>query len=154
MDNAIIDNINQAVDKNDTLFFLGDFCWSNRDRPHAVAAAHYRERINCSRIIFIFGNHDKRGRGNSDFMKLFNGCYDMLEVNGIVLCHYAMRVWDKMHHGNVHIFGHSHGSLPDDPESRSFDCGVDCWGYRPINEDDVHAVMKRKKFKALDHHGR
>ena len=42
---------------------------------------------------------------------------------GIVLCHYAMRVWNKSHHGNFMLYGHSHGSLADDPNSMSFDVG-------------------------------
>ena len=26
----------------------------------------------------------------------------------IVLCHYAMAVWDKSHRGNLMLYGHSH----------------------------------------------
>ena len=30
----------------------------------------------------------------------------------VVLCHYAMRVWDRSHYGSWHLYGHSHGNLP------------------------------------------
>ena len=33
----------------------------------------------------------------------------------IVLCHYAMRVWQKSHYGAWMLYGHSHGTLPDNP---------------------------------------
>ncbi len=39
--------------------------------------------------------------------------------------HYAQRVWEHSHHGSWHVYGHSHGSLPDDIKSKSIDVGVD-----------------------------
>jgi hypothetical protein len=29
-----------------------------------------------------------------------------------VLCHYAMRVWNRSHHGAWHLYGHSQGESP------------------------------------------
>ena len=72
----------------------------------------------------------------------------------IVLLHYAMRVWNRSHHGSWHLYGHSHGSLPDDPNSLSFDVGVDCWGYAPISYQEVKSVMSGKTFAPIDHHGK
>ncbi len=40
---------------------------------------------------------------------------------GIVLCHYAMRVWPHHPGGTWQLYGHSHGNLPDDPLSLSMD---------------------------------
>jgi len=92
----------------------------------------------------------------------------------IWLSHYAHRVWNKSHHGVFHLFAHSHNSLPDDPNSLSFDVGVDATAarlsglpsgktvvagttkpedYRPISFDEVVEIMSKKTFKPLDHHG-
>ena len=58
----------------------------------------------------------------------------------IVLCHYALRVWDRSHHGAWHLYGHSHGNLPS--QGRSFDVGVDCHGFRPLGLDAVAQKMR------------
>ena len=70
----------------------------------------------------------------------------------IVLLHYAMKVWNKSHHGAWHLYGHSHGSLPESEDSLSFDCGVDSHDYRPISYDEVKRIMSKKTWKPLDHH--
>lgn len=49
----------------------------------------------------------------------------------IVLCHYAMRTWDRSHYNSWHLYGHSHGDLPS--IGMSMDVGVDVWGYKPIS---------------------
>ena len=52
MNKVFIDSINNTVGRSDTLYHLGDFCWS------AAKAGHYRQRINCRKIHIIRGNHD------------------------------------------------------------------------------------------------
>jgi hypothetical protein len=54
MDACIADRMNQCVKANDTLYFLGDFCMGSVEK---VAA--YRKRLNCEKIHFVEGNHDK-----------------------------------------------------------------------------------------------
>lgn len=61
--------------------------------------------------------------------------------------------------GKVVVTQNSHGSLPDDPHSRSFDCGVDChdhsvgWNkFTPISWDQVKKKMEKKEWLPIDHH--
>jgi calcineurin-like phosphoesterase family protein len=75
-------------------------------------------------------------------------------VRDITLLHYALRVWNKSHYSSWHLYGHSHGSLPDDPNSMSFDVGIDCHNYTPISFEQVKAIMARKTYVPVDHHGR
>jgi len=144
MDDALIANINKVVKPNDRLFHLGDFAMRN--------VLLYRQRIRCKNIVLIKGNHDKDGEA---LTAAFSNVYDMLhlkiDLNGvpktIVLCHYAMKVWNKSHYGSYHLFGHSHGGLPDDETELAFDVGVDCHNYRPISLDEVIAIMAKKKWE-------
>ena len=157
MDQTIIDRWNARVRPNDVLYCLGDWCLWRGSKPIDVIAAEYRERVHCGRIVMLWGNHDKKGRKNEKFQKLFDGIYDLLELELcgqlIVLCHYAMRVWNRSHHGSFHLYGHSHGSLPDDPSSRSLDCGVDCFDFYPVSFDEVVQIMAKKQWQPVDHHG-
>jgi calcineurin-like phosphoesterase family protein len=61
----------------------------------------------------------------------------------IALCHYSMRVWRNSFHGSWHLYGHSHGMLPEN-ESLSFDVGVDCWDFYPVSIEEVKAKMATK----------
>jgi calcineurin-like phosphoesterase family protein len=142
MDACIVDRMNQCVKPNDTLYFLGDFCMGSIEK---VAA--YRKRLNCKKIHFIEGNHDKVTR---KLQKVFVSWSSMSEIHvgkqGIILCHYAMRVW--LHHGRGtwQLYGHSHSNLPDEPLSLSMDVGVDTHDFRPWQFEEVQAIMKAKAF--------
>lgn len=61
-----------------------------------------------------------------------------------------MVVWKD---GSWHLYGHSHGNLPDDPNSLSFDVGVDTNNFKPYSLKDVERIMAGKTFKPIDHHG-
>lgn len=150
MNTAIIQNWNAVVDDNDMVFHLGDFCFGNED----YSFDSYFETLK-GKIIFIKGNHDRLAWRNRNKFYAAHDSYHEIEIGGkdITLCHYAMRVWNRSHHGAWHLYGHSHGSLPDDPNALSFDCGVDCFNYRPINFDEVAAVMAKKTWLPIDHHG-
>lgn len=67
----------------------------------------------------------------------------------IVLCHYAMRVWPHHAQGAWHLYGHSHGNLPDDELSLSLDVGVDVHEFRPWHFDELQTIMQTKA-KARD----
>jgi calcineurin-like phosphoesterase family protein len=140
MDEVIVDRLNASVKPNDTLYFLGDFCLG---KPDNVAA--YRNRLACHTIHFIDGNHDKT---TQKLQHLFSSWSSLSEIHvgkqGIVLCHYAMKVWSHHSRGTWQLYGHSHGNLPDDPISLSMDVGVDSHDFRPWHFDEIQAVMKVK----------
>jgi calcineurin-like phosphoesterase family protein len=140
MDAVILDRLNDRVMPNDVLYFLGDFCLGGHDD-----VSSYRKRISCRTIHFVEGNHDRTTR---QLQQLFASWNSLTEISvmqqRIVLCHYAMRVWPHHARGAWHLYGHSHGNLPDDPVSLSMDVGVDAHDFRPWHFDEIHAAMKAK----------
>ena len=142
MDATLLDNLNAVVGPDDVLWHLGDFAFGDYD-----LVERYRRRIFCKTVNLLWGNHDNRRIAG-----LFNRTFDqvLIKVEGqhVFLNHYAMRVWDRSHHGSWHLYGHSHGRLPDDPESLSFDIGVDCHDFRPWSFAEIRAAMSRKKPRA------
>lgn len=142
MNEILIENWNKVVKKFDMVYFLGDFGFKNQKVLFGI-----KGRLNG--VIFpVRGNHDK----NSD-LEQFSKASDLQEIyidnKCIVLCHYSMNVWNKSHHGSWHLFGHSHGSLPDNPNSLSFDVGVDCHNFTPISFEEVCQIMSKKTFVPL-----
>jgi len=64
-----------------------------------------------------------------------------------------VRVWNLSHHGSWHLYGHSHGNLPDTPTSLSMDVGVDTHGFRPWHFDEISTLMaERVKKRAAPGH--
>jgi calcineurin-like phosphoesterase family protein len=161
MDEILIKNWNSVVQPGDITYVVGDLCLA---RPE-YGISRIR-RMNGQKIL-IEGNHDndKGCLDNQEFRDLFTEIHPILEIevpdkdafNGkhqrITLCHFAMRVWNKSHRGAWHLYGHSHGTLPDDPNMLSMDVGADVHNYTPISYNQVKALMKKKTWKAVDHHG-
>lgn len=147
MNNVLIDNINAIVKENDTLYHLGDFAMGGIQNAY-----EFRDKLKCKHINLIMGNHDNYKLRKAT---IFDHVWDFHEYHGersIVLCHYALRVWNKSHHGYYHLYGHSHGTLPDDPNVRSFDVGVDCHSFKPLSIKEIDEIMAKKTYKPVDHH--
>lgn len=144
MRESLIRNWNSKVQQNDTIYHLGDFAMGSD-------AQSILDRLSGTKHLII-GNHEKqsvklKGWASVDHYKELR-----FDKQHIVLCHYAMRVWNRSHHGSWMLYGHSHGSLPDDPNARSIDVGVDCHDYAPISKADVERIMRKKTWKPVDHH--
>jgi calcineurin-like phosphoesterase family protein len=159
MDEALIANWNSKITNEDEVYHLGDFLFGRTDRLIVVL-----RRLNFKKLYFIWGNHDSTMKDFKSILSLYPDLKDRIVFLGglaeitvdgqdIILCHYALRVWNGSHHGSWHLYGHSHGSLPDDPHSLSFDVGVDCHKLMPLSFDEVKAIMAKKLWKPIDHHG-
>lgn len=143
MDQKIIDNWNCFVNENDEVWHLGDFNFRS-----IVKTDHYLKQLN-GRINIIWGNHDDEFA--KKYRHLFYSFQDVkyLKLSGekITLNHYAQRVWRNSGHGSWHLFGHSHGDLPN--IGKSMDVGVDCYSYCPMHFDEVKAYMDKQE---VTHH--
>lgn len=130
MDETIIKNWNSVVSKTDTVYHLGDF--SFRD------PLIYLRRLNGN-IVHIEGNHDKK------FLEKFDRIYKMktivIDKITIVLCHFAMRVWEKSHFNSWHCYGHSHGEL--ESYGKSYDVGVDNNNFSPVSFEELKTIMQK-----------
>lgn len=159
MNESLVNNWNSKVSERDVTFVIGDVSFGPIGDTVALL-----KRMNGDKVL-IRGNHDKALLRRPEFQGCFLSIENLLEIDvhdkdalhekqRIVMCHYAMKVWNKSHYGAWHLYGHSHGTLPEDPNSLSFDVGVDCSNYSPLSYEEVKAKMAKKTFKAIDHHGR
>jgi calcineurin-like phosphoesterase family protein len=160
MNDELINNINAMVGQNDTLWHLGDWCFAGK-HEYNQKAKYYRDRIVCRNVNIIWGNHDHRS-----IRHLFGQSEELyhLHVDGqlIVLCHYAMAVWDGSHRGSWNLYGHSHAGAEkwmdaNLPGRRSFDVGVDnaakvLGAYRPWSLAEIKKIMDARNGFSMDHH--
>lgn len=143
MNESLIYNWNKVVKKNDIVYHLGDFCLGKIDEFDS-----YFNQLK-GKIILIEGNHDRNANKNKHRFHEYHTGYIEVNVDGwpIVLSHYAMKVWNNSHNGAFHLYGHSHGTLPDDIQSMSFDVGVDCHNFTPISIKQIEKIMEKKEPK-------
>jgi calcineurin-like phosphoesterase family protein len=130
---------NEVVSDDDDVYFLGDFAFTDAETIGIIL-----DMMN-GRKHFIFGNHDKQMRKPS-IAKHFVWMRDYHELKmpnrsdrtaPIVLSHYPMFSWNRMHHGALHFYGHTHGGVPHMFEGRGRDIGVDTNDCYPHNVDDL-----------------
>lgn len=155
MTEAMIVNWNAAVAHGDTVYHLGDFALS-WGKKHAQVIDSILARLNGQKWLIV-GNHDrdevtknKRWVAVKDYHEIkvdLGG----LHKQRIVMCHYAMKVWNQIHRGAWMLHGHSHGNLIDEG-GKIMDVGVDCNNYRPINLEEVIEYMDGRNVIARDHH--
>ncbi|MDX5593331.1 metallophosphoesterase [Pseudovibrio sp. SPO723] len=145
----LIKRWNAAVGPDDHVFVLGDF--AHRATEGEARAAF--DALNGTKSLVV-GNHD------GDAVKALPwqshdpkapelAVTEMLrfshEAQEYFMCHYAWRTWPNDNKGTIHLFGHSHGALPD--LGRSCDVGVDRWDFTPVS---THQLMAR--FQSVPPH--
>ena len=162
MNKSLIDGINKYVKEDDILYHLGDWSFGG---IHNIKL--FRDSIVCKNIHLILGNHDqhivdKEVKFFDDSFNpvgLFSSVQDVLHLEigktKLFLSHYSHRVWNGSHKGIIHLYGHSHGSIPD--FGRSMDVGVDVaykmFGeYRPFNIGDIMRIMEKREIHQINHH--
>ena len=156
MNETLINNINKLVKPDDILYHLGDWSFGGIEN-----ISIFRNSIVCKNIHLILGNHDEHIEDNKDNLQdLFSSVRDTYKgyigKNYFYLNHYANRVWPKSHKGSIHLYGHSHSSIPD--FGKSMDVGVDSayklFGeYRPFHINEILQIMDKKGIVKVDHHG-
>lgn len=111
------------------------------------------------------GGHDKLTIAPAMAKELFSSVnyYKHISIGKqeIIMSHYAFRVWNRSHHGSIHLYGHSHDSLDRDGTEwgKSMDVGIDSayrrFGvYRPFSEAEIMDIMAKRPVNIVDHHNK
>lgn len=133
MNEALIENWNKDIGKNDVVYMLGDFCFGTQKDCQIMV-----NRLKGNKH-FIIGNHDKhKFAGINGIASVSHYKEIAAGSKKIVLSHYPIRSWNGMHRGSLMLHGHCHGTL--EPIKNSIDVGVDCNNYRPFS---LHQVLQK-----------
>jgi len=134
-DEALVAAWNARVGRQDEIWHLGDFALGLDES----ALSRLFGRLN-GRKYLITGNHDPRRTLNLPWASQPRQMHEVVvDHQRVVLCHYALRSWRRIHGGAVHLYGHTHGSIAGTRHSE--DTGVDSWGYAPVALPDLLARM-------------
>jgi hypothetical protein len=148
MNERMIENINNNVGENDTLFHMGDWSFGGFEN-----ILEFRYRINCKNIHLILGNHDHHIESNKDNIRSYFASvnyYNEVMVahkSGnvkLVLCHYPIVSWNNMRKNSLMLHGHQH--LKGDQRfgnGKRMDIGM-CGNpeFRPYHLDEIMLMLK------------
>lgn len=154
MNEMIIENWNNVVKEDDTVFHLGDFAWGGSTNWTSVL-----ERLN-GHIHLIVGNHDVKNL-RQGYQKYFESISFQKQITvenrKIYLNHYPLLTWGGIYRrpedqvwqlfGHVHSKNHCAGQ--DSPRlnhllTLQYDVGVDNNDYRPINFHQVSDIINKQ----------
>jgi hypothetical protein len=143
MNECIIANWNNLVQPDDIVHIVGDVALGK-----AIDLKPILLRLN-GHLHLYKGNHEKAAMQCADqFASIQDIMMLYVDKQPIWLSHYAHRTWPEQHAlpPSWHLYGHSHGTLPDDSKSLSFDVGMDCHDFKPLSFDDVRRIMNKKDY--------
>lgn len=153
---GMIDRHNAVVRDNDEVYHLGDMFWKSAGIDRAI---WIRQRLR-GKHFYALGNHDEMFWLNkeqtlpSQLQNHFESVkqrYWMpsngINRHGLVLEHYAGRVWQGSHKGSYQLFGHSHGGLnhgKGQEDYLSYDVGVDVNDFTPVAFEDIAVILRKR----------
>lgn len=143
MDEALIQKWNSKVKKEDEVYILGDFGFVNGERANELL-----DRLN-GRKYLIKGNHDYSFLKDKNFDKTkFEWIKDYACINdcGTILCmfHFPIAVWDRQHHGAIHLYGHVHSNKDGHHPllfklDNAYNVGCDVHNFEPVTLKEILA---------------
>ncbi len=157
MDEALIENWNRKVKKNDTVYILGDIVWYKKD------LSYYMNRLSGEKIL-ITGNHDEPWAKKEESKQYFKDILPYLETHlnshPITMCHYPMLEWRSSREElkrklGYHIHGHIHNRVASEYlqlylQFNALNAGVDVNNFEPVTFDELLENNMAFKLSALD----
>lgn len=150
MNAALIENWNSVVCSGDTVWFLGDFSFTNIEKSQEI----FNQLAGTKKALY--GNHDGSHKRLLEIG--FDSVSDFLYYgNNIYLCHFYSGIFCKPHvklflsqipKGGILLHGHAHNP----PQSKitksgiwTYDVGVDANNFTPVNLETV--IQEIKDYK-------
>lgn len=149
MNSKLIENMNKRVKPEDTVFFLGDFCFKNSEGGKegeglTHRADHYIKQLQGS-WVFVKGNHDRNNSLKTCIEKVY------IKHGGRRMCmiHNPIHADPQV---EINLCGHVHEKWKFrklNENSDLINVGVDVWDFMPISFDDImkgyHQWKRNKK---------
>ena len=152
-DQWLINKWNSVVRKQDTVYFLGDFCLKNKEYTENIL-----KQLKGKKFL-IRGNHDKSLNGLENYFewvgdikeaKFTNNQFKFIDPNEtfcVEMCHFPFLSWNRRPHGTCMVHGHSHGNANNVNELTGelrVDVGLDnqYWDYNFVELEQLYNYFR------------
>ena len=162
MSETIIERWNSVVSENSIVYFLGDLSY----RAKTDYVKWFVHQLNGD-IRVIMGNHDwlnellklERFSDIQTSKRVVINDHIDGEKTFFELSHYPHLIWNKHHHGSIHLHGHSHQNLTTSEYGKNtyykrnvIDVGCMGYDYTPLSLENVMNIMSTREIEKIDHH--
>lgn len=146
MEQVLIHLWNGRVQKDDDIWIIGDFCFRADKDP-----TYYLKKLK-GRKHLIVGNHDGVILKEEKALSYFESVDKMTHIQDcgeqIVMCHFPIADWNKMHHGSWLVYGHIHNRKDDTFEfmrkrERALNAGCMINNYTPASFRELNLNNRR-----------
>lgn len=153
MDNKIIENFNARVTTDDSVIFLGDFCFKNtvggkKGEGTTTKSEEYLNRLN-GRWSFVKGNHDS----NNGVKAIISSCIINYGGQEMFCCHNPA---EANHKFRINLCGHIHELWKFKKlaqQSYIVNVGVDVWKFKPVSISEILKELDKFKKGTIDELG-
>jgi|TARA_B100000963_G_scaffold148538_1_gene129562 calcineurin-like phosphoesterase family protein len=140
MTDALINNWNTVVTKDDTVFHLGNFAHDPKTAQDAML------RLN-GKIMFCLGEHDEAIEHLDSKNMLRPGCkiIKCIETNSdhkVSLSYYPLGAWPGKTKKWFSIIGYPAKQFKSDPKKRIINVSTDLWGHKPQELPKVVSIFE------------
>jgi len=139
MDKTLIENWNNQVGIDDTVYVLGDFSFHTQEKTQEILRS-----LNGTKHLII-GNHDNIKNVNWRSITPYKEMYRLGKF--IIMSHYPFKCWNGLKQGSIHLHGHIHSQAMYNTSkkyTRRYDVGVDSTNFHLIDLDDIIFYTKQK----------
>lgn len=166
MNTSLLDRINAVVGPDDELWVLGDVAMGRLDDTLPLV-----KRLSAGKVVLVAGNHDRvhpcNGARAAKFTDMYAAAFDVVVETNTVLelpngldvqvSHFPYALspqeararrgetsdrfaaWRPVDDGRWLLCGHVHDAWRQ--SGRQVNVGVDAWGGRPVNVDEIVTLM-------------
>jgi calcineurin-like phosphoesterase family protein len=129
-DNTLFENLATGVNKRDTLYLLGDICFT-KEWLEKVST------IKCNRKVLVCGNHDiERGINMKMLVQAYDDVKPFFSHRNFWFSHCPIHPSEVIHRlGNIHGHTHQHHVRMENGtfDTRYFNVSVDVTEFKPIS---------------------
>lgn len=134
MDADMINQWNEMISEEDTVYYLGDFAFKFKKQE----IIGYLEKLNFKKLICVYGNHDNKSfRDAIKHFKNIEGKWaDRLKADGkiLYLSHFPMAIGERKGLWSLH--GHLHSTESPNPNYQ-INVGFDFTGQIAMSMEEV-----------------
>lgn len=142
MNKAIIRNINDVVEDNDTLYVLGDLGFFHMN--DLATLRRFTQALNGNKILIV-GNHDRLPAHEYEEAG-FKSVHTSLTAEGYYMAHDP--AWSiTQPNGTKCLCGHVHTLFKK--VGNIINVGVDVWDYGPVSKDTIDNMFKELEQKKV-----
>lgn len=143
MNNAMIQLWNEAVNKDDDIYIVGDLVFKGELRPCEIL-----QELKGHKHLII-GNHDRWFRDDESVMRHFKSVNHMLfikdEGREVFMCHYPMIEYPQYYNGAYMVTGHIHLAQNEafdfiKKKERTLNCAAALTEYRPVSLNELIGI--------------